>query len=214
MRKAATLREQARAGERGVALGLAMVLLVVLLLAAGIAVWGLRSETGSAGGDRMTRQLFDCAERALAFGKVYFSNTNFAINDFLSTNVCGVLPCYPTVSTGPFRPQTSIPPPCGTPIPGYPDGTMADSTQLKQLVNVGGQQMEFIVAIYDDADESAMPQNYACDTNNRVIVWARCRDVVTNQSRTASALVQLTGTPSSDYSGQAGRGFRNLGNAN
>jgi hypothetical protein len=200
--------------QRGVALGLVLVLLVVVILAAGIAVWGTRSEIGSAGSDRLARQLFDCAERGLAFGKDFFSKTHNAINDFLSTDLCAAgLPCYPN---GPFRPVTASPPPCGIPVPGYPSGSIATdaNAQLTQTITVGGQNLQFVVAIYDDADEPANPQNYTCDVNNQVIVYSLCRDTMTNQFRTVSAVVQLTGSPTSDYTGQVGHGFRGQGNAN
>src|SRR5262245_19407840 len=59
--------------ERGAILGIVMMLLIVLLLAAGLAVWGLHSETASAGGDWTARALSDCAEMGLAWGKAYFS---------------------------------------------------------------------------------------------------------------------------------------------
>src|SRR5262249_5060945 len=47
-----TAETRARERERGAALGLVLVLLVVVLLAGSLAVWGLRSETASAGTDR------------------------------------------------------------------------------------------------------------------------------------------------------------------
>ncbi|HJZ84573.1 MAG TPA: hypothetical protein VKN99_05345 [Polyangia bacterium] len=201
-----------RSGERGMALGLVLVLITVLLLAGSVAAWSLRSEIGAAGSDTLSRQLYDCAERGLAFGKLYFSNTNIAMNDFLSTDLCAAgLPCYPN---GPFHSIPTTPAACGTAVSGYPNGTLPDNTQLLQNITVGSRTLQFQVAVYDDADESSTTQNYACDLNSQVVVWASCRDLVTGQKRTASAVLQLTGLPSSDYIGQAGHGFRNQGNAN
>ena len=143
--------------ERGVALGLVLVLMTVLMTAAGITVWGLKSETGSAASDRLSRQLFDCAEQGLALGRLYFSTTTTPINNFLSTDVCSATPplrCTTDTPPGPFRPIVG--PTAGTPVAGYPNGTLPDNTILRNQVTLGGQQLEFVTAVYDNADEDPL----------------------------------------------------------
>ena len=62
-----------RSRQRGVLLGVVLVLMAVLFTAGAFALWSMRSDTGSAGRDRLSRQLFDCAEQGLSWGKQYFS---------------------------------------------------------------------------------------------------------------------------------------------
>src|SRR5215467_1537219 len=93
-------------GERGVALGIVLMLIVVLLLAGGLAVWGLSGETASATNDRLSRQLLDCAEEGLAWGKQYYSTTGSNWDNFLSaSNICtqADAPCAPN---GPIQQAT------------------------------------------------------------------------------------------------------------
>ncbi len=104
-------RRPRRSRQSGVLLGVVLVLLAVLFAAGIFALWSMRGETSAAGRDRLSRQLFDCAEQGLAWGKQYFSATvgTTGISNYLSQNVCstqissspsiGPLPCWPN---GPF----------------------------------------------------------------------------------------------------------------
>src|SRR5690348_15271875 len=115
-------RRMRRSRQRGVLLGVVMVLLIVLLAAALFAFWTVRGDSGAAGRDHLSRQLFDCAEQGLAAGKQYFS-TGTARNNwstYLNANICsttisnlGTLPCW--TSSGPFPTGAT-----GT-LSGYPD---------------------------------------------------------------------------------------------
>src|SRR5689334_3601548 len=118
-----------RQPERGVALGIVLILLVILLLGGGLAVWGLRSETASAGTDRLSRQLFDCAEQGLAWGKTYFSTSGLDWSSYFnSSNVCTYFPCPPFVAGS------------GTAPSNYPNGT-----PYTQTVTAGGINLTFTV---------------------------------------------------------------------
>ena len=70
---------------------------------------------------------------------------------------------------------------------------------------------EFTVGIYNDPGD---PGGYFADSNSKVIVYSRCTDLTTLQSRSVQALMSVSQSSSSDYTGQAGRGFRNQGNQN
>jgi hypothetical protein len=209
-----------RRNERGAILGIVLVLLVVLLLAASLAVWGLRSETAAAGSDRTARSLLDCAEIGLAWGKAYFSsNADAYSNYFKSNNLCvgaagafttpkgaPAFPCPPFGNRNGTSSNTAY---GGTPPTNYPGGFPFTNT-----VTLGNQQYEYTVGIYDNADETAGQQDYSLDEDNRAVVYSRCFDPTTKQTRTVSALVEAIVPLNSDYKGQAGLGFRNTGNAN
>src|SRR5262249_43258601 len=75
--------------ERGAILGIVMILLTLVLTASGFAFWGLRGEMQSTGNDRLSHQLFDCAEEALAIGKQVFGSAQRPNWDaFLFADVC------------------------------------------------------------------------------------------------------------------------------
>jgi hypothetical protein len=203
-----------RRNERGAILGIVLVLLVVLLLAASLAVWGLRSETASAGSDRTARALLDCAEVGLAYGKQYFAANAPYDPYFQANNVCTFttpkgapgFPCPPfgqrngSASNGAFS---------GAPPNNYPAGFPYTNTLV-----IGNQTYEYTIGIYDNADESTGQQRYDLDADNRAVVYSRCFDPSTKQTRTVSALIEAFIPINSDYKGQAGLGFRNTGNAN
>jgi len=89
--------------ERGAILGIVLVLMVLIMAASGFAFWGLRGESQSAANDRLSRQLCDCAEEALAIGKQVFGNYQRANWDsFLDTNVCSLSNVSPALPCGPF----------------------------------------------------------------------------------------------------------------
>jgi hypothetical protein len=204
-----------RRNERGAILGIVLVLLVVLLLAASLAVWGLRSETAAAGSDRTARSLLDCAEVGLAWGKAYFSNNADTYNNYFKANsVCNFttpkgapgFPCPPFGNRNGTSSNTAY---GGTPPNNYPGGFPFTNT-----ITLGNQQFEYTVGIYDNADETPGPQLYDTDADNRAVVYSRCYDPTTKQTRTVSALIEAVVPLNSDYKGQAGLGFRNTGNAN
>jgi hypothetical protein len=175
----------------------------MVLLAAGVfAFWGLRSDTGAAGRDRLARQLFDCAEQGLAAGKQYFSLTYRDVWDvYLKANVCasGTVPCPPVPTGAP-----------GSSADGYQDTAPFMNTVVDAAHNIS---LIYHVAIYNNPETGAGASKWA-DTDNRVIVYSRCIDPSTNQSRAVQAVIDVPIVPNNDYTGQAGRGFRNQGNAN
>jgi hypothetical protein len=206
-------RRPRRSRQRGVLLGIVLVLLAVLFAASAFALWSMRSDTGAAGRDRLARQLFDCAEQGLAYGKQYFSSTigTSTINTFLGANVCGTpissspaigaLPCWN--NGGPF-------PTGGVAVPGYPD--QAPFTQSIQMDSrSGGNDFQFTFGVYNDPGDK---NGYYSDSNSSVIVYSRCTDLTTLQQRSVQALITINASASTDYTGQAGRGFRNQGNQN
>ena len=193
-----------------------MVLLVLVLAASGFAFWGLRGETSSAGNDRLARQLFDCAEQALAFGKKEFTNERLGWDQYLNTDVCstGALPCPPfPTNSNPGQPPLNYP--TGTPFTGI---ITVDATKnLAFIYNIG---------IYNNHENLKNP-NAQCNTasgdttckyhdgDSTVILYARCTDPTTHQSRSTQVVlnvgVQSQGCP---YRSMAGAGCRGDGNQN
>jgi len=201
--------------ERGAILGIVLVLLVVLLLAAGLAVWGLRSETASAGSDRTARALLDCAEAGLAFGKSYFSANADSYSNYLgASNICNFT--TPNGASGfscpPFGKRDSANGVGTSTVTSYPN-----AYPFTQTMQIGGQTYEFTVGIYDNADDvinGSTVEDYLTDRDNTVIVYSRCFDPISKQTRAVAGLVKAIIPLSTDYKGQAGHGFRNSGNAN
>lgn len=203
-----------RSRQRGVLLGVVLVLLAVLFAAGIFALWSMRSDTGAAGRDRLSRQLFDCAEMGLVDGKQFFSTRLSTISSYLGANVCttstdstlgiGHLPCW--TDGGPF-------PTGGTALAGYPDGTNFTKkiAMNKGVATANSYDFEYTFAVYNDPGDK---NGYYSDGNNKVIVYSRCTDLSTLQQRSVQALISVTQSSSNDYTGQAGRGFRNQGNQN
>jgi len=201
-----------RSRQRGVLLGIVLILLAVLFAAGIFALWSMRGDTSSAGRDRLSRQLFDCAEQGLAYGKQYFATHQSAMGNYLAANVCtttissspyiGPLPC--TTSGGPF-------PTTGTALAGYPD-TWPYTQQIVMDTRNGNTtpDFSFTFGVYNDPADPTTTS----DANNKVIVYSRCTDLTTLQQRSVQALITVTQSTSTDYTGQAGRGFRNQGNQN
>jgi hypothetical protein len=201
-----------RARQRGVILGIVLILIAVIFTAGLFALWSTRTDTAAAGHDRLSRQLFDCAEQGLAWGKQYFSTTaRSQWNSYLAaSNACstsgvtrGALPCAPN---GPFPTGAT-----GSAVASYPNAApYTQQIQMNANLGTGVNDFEYTVGIYNDpADASSW-----ADTNNRIVVYARCTDLSTLQSRSVQAIVTVPMPSSSDYTGQAGRGFRNQGNQN
>lgn len=189
--------------ERGVLLGVVLILMVVVLLGGALAMWGVRSDTASSGADRLQRQLFACAEQGAEWGKQWFSTATW--DTYLAaSNQCTFFPC------GPFKANTT-----GTPPPGYPDQmpyrntvTMGGGTITAngQTFTTAGQTLTYTVGIYNP--------DLANPTPSMIAVYSKCVDPVTKQSK-AVQLVLRTQVPSNiDYAGQVGFGFRNQGNQN
>src|SRR4051812_37331150 len=141
-----------RSRQRGVLLGIVIVLLAVLFTAGIFALWSMRGDTSSAGRDRLQRQLFDCAEQGLAYGKQYFASHQSALPGYLGANVCsttistspyiGPLPC--TTSGGPF-------PTTGSALAGYPDGTpFTQPIVMDTRNNNTTADFTFTFAVYND----------------------------------------------------------------
>lgn len=196
----------------GVILGIVLVLLALLFAAGIFALWSLRGDTGAAGRDRLSRQLFDCAEQGLAYGKQYFSTgpgQTGTLSSYLAVNICstqpstnsgaGPLPCW--TKGGPFPTGGT-----GSAIAGYPI-----TQQLTMDVRKTSPDFEYTVGIYNNPDDAS---GYYSDSDSKVIVYSRCTDLSTMQQRSVQALIQVTQTATNDYRGQAGRGFRNQGNQN
>jgi hypothetical protein len=180
----------------GAVLGLSLMLLILLCAAGAMAVWLLRGETHTAMQHRLTRQLLDCAESGLTLGKQFFSTTaRDRWNSYLSAGDCTSLPCPPF----PLQPP-------GPPVAGYPDGEFFRST-----VTMGSIPFERQVAIYNNQE---VPPSPFADQDGRIFVYARCRDPASGQERAVQALIQVPLMRTDDYTGQAGRGFRNQGNVN
>jgi hypothetical protein len=191
--------------QRGMLLGVVLVLVFALFAAGVFALASMRSDTGAAGRDRLSRQLFDCAEQGLAAGRQYFSTTGRSQwPAYLQSNVCtidissspkiGPLPC------GPFKANAP-----GPGMNGYPN-----QAPFTQQIKMGGLDFQYTVAIYNDPAEASV----FTDSNNKVIVYSRCVDLATLQSRAVQVLLSAPPVVTSDYAGQAGRGFRNQGNQN
>jgi hypothetical protein len=203
-----------RSRQRGVLLGIVLILLAVLFAAGIFALWSMRSDTGAAGRDRLSRQLFDCAEMGLADGKQYFAKSLATISTYLAANVCsastdstrgiGPLPCWS--AGGPF-------PTGGTAVAGYPNSsTFTKPIQMNaSLAGTSNYDFEYTFWVYNDPGDSG---GYYADSNNKVIIYSRCTDLATLQQRSVQAVISITQSTSTDYTGQAGRGFRNQGNQN
>ena len=203
-------RPPRRSRQSGVLLGIVLILLVILFAAGLFALWSMRGDTASAGQDRLSRQLLDCAEQGLAWGKQNVS-MNYNSSPLLSTllnadithstsTVSSIGPLPRWDNNGPF-PTTCN----GSAIGGYPW-----TAQLTMDSRHTSPDFEYTVAIYNDPADAAP----CTDTNTQVIVYSRCTDLSTLQQRSVSALISVTQASSTDYTGQAGRGFRNQGNQN
>ena len=207
-------RPPRRSRQSGVLLGIVLILLVILFAAGLFALWSMRGDTASAGQDRLSRQLLDCAEQGLAWGKQNVSmnyNGTTALTALLNADITKSTSSLSTVgplprwsNNGPF-PTTCT----GSAIATYPWTTQITMDPRRTSAGLGAD-FEYTVAIYNDPAD-ALP---CADTNTKVIVYSRCTDLSTLQQRSVSALISVTQSSSTDYTGQAGRGFRNQGNQN
>lgn len=205
-------RPPRRSRQSGVLLGIVLILLVILFAAGLFALWSMRGDTASAGQDRLSRQLLDCAEQGLAYGKQYVSkNAATQLSTYLAADIrtstsslssIGPLPRWD--SNGPF-PTTCT----GSAQAGYP-WTQQITMDTRRTTAGLGPDFEFTVGIYNDPADT----DPCTDTNNKIIVYSRCTDLNTLQQRSVSALISVTQPSTNDYTGQAGRGFRNQGNQN
>lgn len=210
--------------EKGALLGIVIVLLGVVLAASVFAYWGLRSDSGSASNDRLEKQLFDCAEQGLAYGKQYFSVTQgpASWSSFLTSqsSVCSTavsqnntkLPCDNSSPAGPFTSSTTAP--CGqsTAPTGYPIVSGQNGVPAVTLAYGNANiSLEYMVAIYNNPGDSG---GTCSDADNTVVVWSRCRETSTNQYRVVQAVINATTTTTNDYRMQAGSGMENQGNRN
>jgi hypothetical protein len=200
--------------DKGAILGIVLVLMTLILAASGFAFWGLRGETQSARNDRMARQLFDCAEEALAIGKQLFGSYQRAAWDsFLDTDVCSLAAGAPPLPCGPFPTGAS-----GTAPPGYPSGKPYQDTLpgTPFIYNVGiYNNHENVLPVPRCAQSASDPLCIHHDGDNTVLVYARCWDPTTGQSRATQAVlnsaIQVNACP---YRGMAGAGCRGQGNQN
>jgi hypothetical protein len=203
-------------------LGVVLILLGLVMLGGALALSSVRSDTAAAGADRLGRQLFDCAERGLEWGKQFFTGSGLDTGQFLKADVCNNVPSgkvrLPCSATGPFRPSITGAAPAT--FPGYPYAppfTTGISIGKVPLTVAGStfmapeQQLEYTVAIFDN-DEADNDYTHPSDT--QVVVYSRCRDPKTGQSKAVQAMVQSTVPSNNDYVGQAGYGFRGQGNQN
>jgi hypothetical protein len=214
-------RRMRRSRQRGVLLGVVMVLLAILFTAGLFALWSMRNETSSAGQDRLSRQLFDCAEQGLAWGKQYYSKMTSQLRDqhLAASNLCSAaiaptntpLPCFctntplPCSPSGPFPTGGTGTPPANFPNqPPYTQGIVVDNRR-----GAGNYDFQYTVAIYNNPGEGPFH-----DADGKLIVYSQCVDLQTLQTRAVQALIKVIPGSTSDYTGQAGRGFRNQGNQN
>jgi Tfp pilus assembly protein PilX len=217
------MRTQRRAHrrDRGALLGIVLVLLTLVLAASAFAFWGLRGDTNATGNDRLERQLFDCAEQALALGKVQFGNLNRANWDvYLSTNVCATTPALPCPS--PFPSGAPTTPTSST----YPNISPWTGT-ITVTTNGVGHAFTYQLGLYNNSEDvttkgplcsQASGADTSCtyhDGDNRAVVYARCTDQTTLEWRATQALitatVQASGCP---YRAMAGAGCHGNGNQN
>lgn len=209
-------RSPRRSRERGLLLGVVLVLLGIVVASGALALWSMRTDTGAAGSDRLSRQLLDCAEQGLTWGKQYmatYMNTGNSVAPYIAANICssgsststaGPLPC--TTSGGPF-PATCT----GTPPSGYP-GSAPFTQQLKMDSRQGNNDFEYTVGFLNDP---AATNPCVVGTSQTIIVYSRCTDLSTMQQRAVEAAIKVDPPATkTDYAGQAGRGFRNQGNSN
>jgi hypothetical protein len=199
-----------RRRDRGALLGIVMILLVLILAASGFAFWTMRADTDATGNDRLSRQLFDCAEQALALGKQTFSAQRSAWDSYLGTDVCSVLPCpspFPSGATG-------------TAPVNYPTGGVYAST-ITIGTDARKQTYNYNIGIYNDkeitctAQSTTDPKCQYHDGNNTVVVYAKCIDPTTKLWRATQAVINVPMTTSGcPYRAQAGASCRGNGNQN
>jgi hypothetical protein len=208
------MRKQRR--ERGALLGVVLVLILVLLAASAFAYFGLRSDTGASGNDRVQRQLFDCAEQALAFGKQYFGDPtikNSWNQYFNANNVCTFLPCTNHSPPGPFPINGT-----GAPPNGYPNLLPFTNTITFAVTaaNPAGQPVDYTVGLLNGPGDpcGALGQNVGCTQGNNAIVYAQCVDRTTKQTKAVQALIMVPDCNGQDYAGQSGGSFTGQGNRN
>jgi hypothetical protein len=204
-----------RQSERGAVLGIVLVLLLIILVGGGLAMWGLRSEMSSAGSDRLERQLFDCAEQGLSWGKQFFSTQALDWTGyFRSNNQCtaGVFPC-PPFQTPTINVQTPLV------LGGYPSGQgrypdqFPFTQQITGVTTITNAELWVSVGVYDNQDETGGTNDPTTDVDSQAFVYSRCIDKRTGEARAVQSLIQIK-PPNADYNTQSGYGSRNQGNAN
>jgi hypothetical protein len=203
--------------DRGALLGVVLVLSTVLFAASIFAYWGLKSDTSTAGADRLSRQLFDCAEQGLGIAKQYFSQSSIAGDNWMSfyqsPNVCAtgsnlLNACAPN---GPFptNPQGSY---SAGPATGYPNGLPWTQQIVVNLPNGGTQTLQFTFGIFNipkDANDTQW-----LEKDRQAVIYSRCIETQTNRSRSVSAIITAPPSVSNDYLSTDGHGMRNQGNFN
>jgi hypothetical protein len=200
-----------RRRDGGMLLGIVLILLGVVLLAGALALSSVRSDTASAGADRLSRQLENCAEEGLEYGKNFFGTADWS--QYLpASNVCNST--Y-GLSCPPLRAGS------GTAPANYP---VQSGVGGVPAITMGNQSLQFTVAIYDndetgetagaDYGKYIVGQDYSVDTDGVVVVYSRCVETTTHQSKAVQAVIRSTVPTNIDYAGQAGFGFRNQGNQN
>src|SRR5207237_969831 len=95
------------------------------------------------------------------------------------------------------------------------NGTYPAGCPFTHAITNGNVTLKWTVGIYDNQESTeGATQDYNHDKDSTVFVYARCVDTSTMQARSVQALVKQTLPTGGDYSGQAGQGMRNQGNAN
>jgi hypothetical protein len=223
-----------RRREKGALLGVVMVLVAVLLGASVFAYFGLRSDSGATAGDRLTRQLLDCAEQGLAVGKQYFT----AVDGpgkwsayYYANTVCAsgsnLLPACQSYG-GPIPVPTNggAAPPYAT----YPNQAPFTNTIQVPLANGNSLPLTYTFGIYNAPSAPstkngtpAQPEgpfpgpantsSTATENDNQAIIYARCTEPG-GRSRAVQALINFQPPNSNDYLSVDGHGMRNQGNFN
>jgi hypothetical protein len=194
-----------RSDERGSLLGIVIVLLTMIAATGGYALWTLRGDISASYNERLSQQLFECAEQALNIGRQYFSNSlvRQSWDTYLQTDVCSQdLPCPPFAQVKNGTP----------PGDGYPS-----SAPFKGRLAIGtgsAVTLDYQIGIYNNPGDPGNTSNPIHNTDSQIVIYSRCRDPLTQQWRAVEALVQVPLQFNGDYSGQIGRGMRNHNNSN
>jgi hypothetical protein len=202
--------------DRGALLGVVLVLSTVLFAASIFAYWGLKSDTSTAGADRLSRQLFDCAEQGLGIAKQYFSDPSRSgtwQSYYQATTVCaaGSNLLNACVPNGPF-PTTGNPNTAPAAPANYPNGTPFTQQITVNLPNGGTQTLQFTFGIFNIAKDANDTQYL--ENDRQAAIYSRCIETQTNRSRSVSAVINVPVPISNDYLSTDGHGMRNQGNFN
>jgi hypothetical protein len=205
-----------RKRERGALLGIVLIMLMVLMAASVFAFFSLRTDSGAAAQDRLSHQLFDCAEQGLQIGKMLFtsSTAQSSWGAYFKANAPGT-----TLTSGLALPTDHGIPMASPPVPqpGYPLEYCAGCANPAITLTLGlpAQNTQLTlnraIAIYNNPGESATPLD---DSDHQAVLWSACMEPNSKQMRSLQTLISATPVKNGNYFGQAGFGYNNSGNTN